>query len=59
MLPLESVTSILNAPVSDAFDGDPLISPVLALIERPAGRLPKAIEYVYGGYPPDATGVEL
>src|SRR5437588_727690 len=51
---LESVTVMVTAtgpPVAAV--GVPLITPVLALIDRPAGR--PAAEYVYGAVPPLAV----
>ena len=54
---LESLTVTVSASPLTAVDGVPLIVPVEAPSDSPAGSVPLAIDQVYGAVPPLAASV--
>jgi hypothetical protein len=55
---VESVTWMVRLELPEVV-GVPAISPVDVLRDNPAGRLPLAIDQVYGAVPPPAVSDEL
>ena len=56
--PIASVTwNVISEDPGE--DGTPLMTPLLAPSESPAGRLPDAMPQVIGAVPPDITSVWL